>query len=285
MIFPLLNFIINFNNSQINVNFFSLLNYLNLFSLKKLLITIFFIFILKEILVIISTKIKLKFQIEIITDLTQVISKKILLNLNKIKLESTLRILDGEIKFCYKFIESMFFGFYYFLLVIIFICSSLYLEKDFTLAFFAYISLINIFILFIFNIKSKKIGVNRFNLKRVLNKFILKFFNKKIKRLMNNENFISNKISNISKNYYTKAFKLVFYKQFQRSLNLILSATFLIFYFFKIQINIDLVAYIPILVIIVKASEYFTQVQNRFSSMTYQSQTFLKIEKMMRQFK
>ena len=35
MIFPLLNFIINFNNSQINVNFFSLLNYLNLFSLKK----------------------------------------------------------------------------------------------------------------------------------------------------------------------------------------------------------------------------------------------------------
>ena len=106
MIFPLLNFIINFNNSQINVNFFSLLNYLNLFSLKKLLITIF-LYLSSKKYWLLFPKIKLKFQIEIITDLTQVISK-ILLNLNKIKLESTLRILDGEIKFVINLLNQCF---------------------------------------------------------------------------------------------------------------------------------------------------------------------------------
>ena len=286
MIFPILSFVIDIENSIVNSNFSKILVKFDFFSLKEILIFMLIIYIAKECLIVISKKIKLKFQAEIIHDLTRDISNKILLNLNKVKIESTLRILDGEIKLCYRFIESMFLGMYNLFLAIIFITSSLFIEREFTVIFFLYILTLNLIILNIFNKKSKKIGLKRYNLRRTINKFILKYFktNSKIistKKIM----MISKKISKISKEFYVRIFELVLYKQIQRSLNFILSAFFLIFYFYNKTIGFDFTLYLPILVLIVKASEYLSQVQNNFSSMTYQSQSFLKIEKIISKFK
>lgn len=284
MIFPILNFIINIENSSVNSNFSKILLKFSSFSLKEILIFMISIFIAKECLLVISKKIKLKFQAEIISDLTRDISNKILLNLNKLKIESTLRILDGEIKLCYRFIESMFLGIYNIFLVVIFITSSFFIEEKFTIIFFLYILIANLIILAIFEKKSKKIGLKRYKLRRIINKFILDYF-KKSKSIRTKNILISKKISEISKEFYIKVFNLILYKQIQRSLNFVLSAFFLIFYFSNKPIDFDLAVYVPILVLIVKASEYLSQVQNNFSSMTYQSQSFLKIEKIMSQFK
>ena len=285
MIFPILNFIINIENSSVNSNFSKILLKFSSFSLKEILIFMISIFIAKECLLVISKKIKLKFQAEIISDLTRDISNKILLNLNKLKIESTLRILDGEIKLCYRFIESMFLGIYNIFLVVIFITSSFFIEEKFTIMFFLYILIANVIILAIFENKSKKIGLKRYKLRRIINKFILDYFKKKSKSIKTKNILISKKISEISKEFYIKVFNLILYKQIQRSLNFVLSAFFLIFYFSNKPIDFDLAIYVPILVLIVKASEYLSQVQNNFSSMTYQSQSFLKIEKIMSQFK
>jgi hypothetical protein len=285
MIFPILNFVINIESSSVNSNFSKILLKLSSFSLKEILIFMISIFIAKECLLVISKKIKLKFQAEIISDLTCDISNIILLNLNKIKIESTLRILDGEIKICYRFIESMFLGIYNFFLVVIFMISSFFIEEKFTVIFFLYMLIVNLIIIIIFEKKSKKIGLKRYKLSRIINKFILDHFKKKSKSIRTKNILISKKVSEISKEFYIKVSNLILYKQIQRSLNFILSAVFLIFYFSNKPIDFELAVYIPILVLIVKASEYLSQVQNNFSSMTYQSQSFLKIEKIMSQFK
>ena len=285
MIFPILNFIINIENSSVNSNFSKILLKFSSFSLKEILIFMISIFIAKECLLVISKKIKLKFQAEIISDLTRDISNKILLNLNKLKIESTLRILDGEIKLCYRVIESMFLGIYNIFLVVIFVASSFFIEEKFTIIFFLYLLIANLIILIIFEKKSKKIGLKRYKFRRIINKFILDYFKKKSKSIRIKNILISEKISEMSKEYYIKIFNLQLYKQIQRSLNYILSSFFLIYYFSNKSIDFYLAVYLPILVLIAKASEYLSQVQNNFSTMTYQSQSFLKIEKIMSQFK
>ena len=178
ILFPLVMNIVGHKEEIFDFDIFNKINILN--NLNFLVGIFIFSLILKEFLNILSIKIGYNIKQDVISEVTKKISFIILKSNKKINIKSTLRILDGEVKICYRFTQFFLDMIFYFFLGILSFTISTIFEEKITIIFFLSIFFFNLLLIYFFKAKTKNKGIARYKLRRELNKIILENFDIKI---------------------------------------------------------------------------------------------------------
>jgi len=278
ILFPLITSIVGNQNKLVNLDFLNQFkfSYDTSFLLSILIISL----ILKELINILSIKISFNIQKTVISEVTKKISSVILKSSEKVNIKSTLRILDGEVRICYRFIQFFLDMFFYFFLGIFTFLVSTVFEDKITTFFFSSILLFNLFLIYFFKDKTKYQGIARYKLRRLLNKIILENFDNK---LSSDVTEVSTNIFNVTKKFYNSIFSVQFYNQIQLSINLIFfSILIFIFYFTQVNNLKDIIIYFPLFALILKSINFFKKMVTSYNNMNYCRQSFVKISKLIK---
>lgn len=278
ILFPLVMNIVGHKDEIFDYDIF---NKINISSNVNFLVGIFiFSLILKELLNILSIKIGYNLKQDVISEVTKKISLIILKSDKKINIKSTLRILDGEVKICYRFTQFFLDMIFYFFLGILTFTISTIFEEKITIIFFLSIFFFNLLLIYFFKAKTKNKGIARYKLRRELNKIILENFDNNLNSDIGD---VSRNIFNITKKFYDAIFSVKFYNQIQLSINLIFFSTLIfIFYFTQISNFKELIIYFPLFVLILKSINFFKEMVSSFNNMNYSRQSFIKIIKLIK---
>jgi hypothetical protein len=281
ILFPLITNIIGNQNKIINLDFLNQFKFS--YNTNYLLSILIISLILKELINILSIKISFNLQKIVISEVTKKISSIILKSREKVNIKSTLRILDGEVKICYRFIQFFLNMIFYFFLGIFTFTISVIFEDKITIFFFSSVLFFNLFLIYFYKSKTQKQGIARYKLRRLLNKIILENFDKNLSSDMTE---VSKNIFNVTKKFYHSIFSIQFYNQIQLSINLIFfSILIFIFYFTQVNNLKDFIIYFPLLMLILKSVNFLKKMVTSYNNMNYCRQSFIKISKLIKKIK